>query len=90
MERLHLRITGRVQGVFFRAHTQETASSLGLTGWVRNTYDGSVEVLAEGDRSKLEALRNWCRKGPPGAHVSAMEERWEAATGEFSHFGISY
>lgn len=90
MERLHLRITGRVQGVFFRAHTRETASSLGLTGWVRNTHDGAVEVLAEGEHPRLEALRGWCLKGPPGARVSGMEERWEPATGEFNQFSIAY
>jgi acylphosphatase len=83
-------ISGRVQGVFFRAHTEETAHALGLTGWVRNTEDGGVETVAEGHRPELERFLQWCRSGPPGARVSNVEERWETATGEFSRFSIKY
>lgn len=90
MERLYIRVTGRVQGVFFRAHTQEVASELGLTGWVRNTADGDVEAVAEGERPSLEKLRDWCRRGPSMAQVTHLEERWEAPTGEFSRFDITY
>lgn len=90
MERLHIRISGRVQGVFFRAHTQETAASLRLTGWVRNTSDGGVEVVAEGERALLEELLNWCRHGPAGAKVTSADTRWEPATGEFHNFSIKY
>jgi acylphosphatase len=90
MERLYIRVTGRVQGVFFRAHTQEVASKLGLVGWVRNTDDGDVEAVAEGERAPLERFRDWCRRGPSMAQVTHLEERWEASTGEFSRFDISY
>ena len=90
MERLHLIIEGRVQGVFFRAHTQETARALGLTGWVRNTEDGGVEVVAEGARARLKALLEWCRKGPPMARVTQVDERWDRASGEYTRFTISY
>lgn len=90
MERLHLHIGGQVQGVFFRSNTQQKARSLGITGWVRNTPDGDVEVVAEGERSKLEDLRNWCRRGPPQAQVSSFDEEWESSTGEFDAFRISY
>lgn len=90
MERLSLRIFGRVQGVFFRMHTQETARGLGLHGWVRNADDGAVEVVAEGERTRLEDLRAWCAHGPQGAHVLDIEERWGRATGEFHSFSIIY
>ena len=65
----HLRITGLVQGVFFRAETLKKATELGLTGWVRNTDDGAVEVHAQGAEEKLKELEQWCTKGPPRAQV---------------------
>ena len=88
MERMHLHISGYVQGVFFRMHTQQTASSMGLFGWVRNTADGSVEVMAEGEPASLQKLLTWCRRGPPSAHVTDITEEWEPATGEFTDFSI--
>ncbi|MEM3555286.1 MAG: acylphosphatase [Candidatus Micrarchaeia archaeon] len=88
--RLHAEIYGIVQGVFFRSNTQRKAFSLGLTGWVRNRRDGSVEVLAEGEREALEELLSWCRKGPPGARVDRVEHFWEDYKGEFSSFSIRY
>lgn len=88
MERLSLRIRGRVQGVFYRAETQTTATRLGLFGWVRNREDGSVELLAEGPRALLEALLDWCRSGPPRARVDAVEPEWGPATGEFDRFDV--
>lgn len=90
MERLHILISGRVQGVFFRAHTEETAKSLGLTGWVRNTENGDVETVAEGNHDQLEQFLQWCRNGPPSARVTTIRERWQPATGEFAGFGIRY
>jgi acylphosphatase len=84
--RVHLRIYGQVQGVFFRASTEAEARRLGLTGWVRNCPDGSVEVVAEGPRVKLEALVAWCRHGPARAQVDHVEIEWSEATGEFSGF----
>lgn len=62
-------ITGRVQGVFFRDSTQRQARALGVTGWACNRPDGSVEVWAEGSPEAVDALLDWCREGPPRAHV---------------------
>lgn len=66
-------VSGRVQGVFFRDTCQRVASGLGVRGWVRNRPDGSVEVAAEGDRDAIGQLIEWCREGPPRAHVTATE-----------------
>ena len=88
MERLSLRVRGRVQGVSYRAHTRATATRLGLAGWVRNRHDGSVELIAEGQREQLHALLEWCREGPPLARVEAVEPDWGSATGEFDEFVI--
>jgi len=87
--RAHLWIEGRVQGVFFRATTQEQAIRLGLKGWVRNCPDGSVEVVAEGAREKIKQLIAWCRQGPPGARVRHVDVRWEDFQGEFRNFRIT-
>jgi acylphosphatase len=87
-ERLHLRITGRVQGVFYRASTEAKARELGLAGWVRNCIDGSVEAVSEGPRADLEALMSWCRQGPPAARVEGVEASWSEARGEFSGFEV--
>jgi len=73
---VHLFVRGRVQGVFFRASAQKTAEGLGLTGWVKNCGDGSVEIHAEGDKEKLEELIAWCRQGPPMASVSDVDLDW--------------
>jgi acylphosphatase len=89
-KRLHLRITGLVQGVFFRAYTRDEARRLGLSGWVRNLADGSVEVIAEGEERALGELATWCLKGSPGSRVENVEPSWETATHEFSGFSIRY
>ena len=86
--RVHLIITGRVQGVFFRASTVAQAQRLGLAGWVANALDGSVEVVAEGARARIEELIAWCRRGPSGAQVTNVEIRWEASRREFASFSI--
>lgn len=83
-------ISGIVQGVFFRAHAQKTATELTLTGWVRNTSDGMVEAVAEGDEKPLEKFISWCRKGPPSARVDSVAVEWEDATNEFTGFNIRY
>ena len=80
-EAAHLFVHGRVQGVFFRASAQTVAQGLGLTGWVRNCSDGSVEIHAEGDRKKLEELIAWCRQGPDYASVSNIDLNWIEAEG---------
>jgi acylphosphatase len=88
MPRLHALIHGRVQGVFFRASIIELARPLGLKGWVRNRLDGSVEVVAEGDAAAIDALRAYCKKGPPDAIVREFEIIDEPETGEFKAFGV--
>jgi acylphosphatase len=84
----HLKIIGRVQGVYYRASTVQQAANLGLAGWVRNCDDGSVEAVAEGPRAKLEEFIAWCRAGPPGARVSHVEVRWQTAENSFRAFTI--
>ncbi|MDL1872596.1 acylphosphatase [Deltaproteobacteria bacterium PRO3] len=81
-------IRGRVQGVFYRAWTQQTARSLGLSGWVRNLPDGSVELLAQGPAEPLRELLRLCRVGPPAARVQAVEEEWSEAESKFADFSI--
>ena len=88
--RLHAIVHGLVQGVYFRATTQREATRRGLTGWVRNRWDGTVEVLAEGPRPALESFESYLHQGPPHAQVTHVESAWEAATGEFSGFNIRY
>jgi acylphosphatase len=87
-ERLHALVEGHVQGVGFRYFVFGAAQELNLTGWVRNTYDGSVEVLAEGLRKDLETLTFFLRKGPRGSFVSGVETEWKKASGEFERFDI--
>ena len=86
--RVHLIVKGRVQGVYFRASTVQQARHLGLTGWVMNRRDGSVEVLAEGPSDKLEELVAWCGQGPPGARVERVELQRQDFRGEFPEFQI--
>jgi len=89
-ERLHLVVSGRVQGVCFRMYTRHEAKRLALTGWVRNLHDGSVEIVAEGAKTDLYELRKWCQRGLAHAHVTHVEEWRSAATNEFSDFDVSY
>ena len=86
--RVYLRIEGRVQGVYFRASTVSEARRLRLTGWVRNSPDGSVEAVAEGEQAQIEELIAWCRQGPPGAHVTLVDVRYENSQDEFHGFSI--
>lgn len=86
----HVIVSGRVQGVFFRAKTQSAARRLGVTGWVRNLPDRTVEAVFEGPRPKVEAVVQWCHTGSPGARVTDVHVRWEAASGEFADFAVRY
>jgi len=90
IERLHILVSGDVQGVFFRAGAQSEARKLGLAGWVRNSQDGAVEVMAEGERPALEKLLEWCSHGPAGASVSKIEHEWLKAEGEYTDFRVRY
>jgi acylphosphatase len=87
--RLHATVTGRVQGVSFRYFVLEKADQLDLTGWVRNRWNGSVEVMAEGKRQNLEHLLLALRKGPPMASVEDVDFEWLTYTGEFNSFGVT-
>lgn len=80
--RVRVRVSGRVQGVWFRAETMSMARSLGLSGWVRNATDGTVEAVFEGDERLVSEAVEWCRRGPPGARVESVEESREEPTGE--------
>ena len=88
--RVWLRISGRVQGVGFRFSAMDEARRFGVTGWVRNTHDGAVELVAEGNRQYLQRLAAWCHVGPRGALVTDVEERWLEPSGEFSEFRIRH
>jgi len=87
-ERLHAIIQGHVQGVGFRYFVQGKATGLGLTGWVRNRWDGSVEVLTEGKRTELESLLGALYRGPRGATITSIDSQWQEATGEFLDFQV--
>jgi acylphosphatase len=89
LKQVHLIVRGRVQGVFFRAATQREARRLGLTGWVRNRPDGSVEVTAEGDEGSVRQLLMWAEKGPSAARVEDVQTRWRAYSGDFPDFRIT-
>jgi acylphosphatase len=88
MRRVHVFVSGRVQGVFFRAACAEQARALGVTGWVRNTPDGRVEAVFEGPGSGVEAMVRWCRQGPSHAQVDSVDVREEAPAGE-TRFRVS-
>ena len=80
--RANVIIRGRVQGVFFRAETARTARRLGLTGWVKNLPDGTVETLFEGDEAAVKEAVGWCNVGPDAARVDGVETRWSKPSGE--------
>ena len=80
--RAHAVITGRVQGVFYRASCRDEAAARGLAGWVRNNPDGSVEAVFEGPEAVVREMLDWCRRGPPSAAVERVEVTWETAVGE--------
>ena len=88
--RLQATVHGRVQGVSFRFYTRRRAAELGLTGHVRNAWDGTVEVVAEGQRAGLEALLAFLHVGPPAAVVTQVDVRWVAPTGVYDRFEVRY
>ena len=88
MHQAHLIISGRVQGVFYRATCEEVAKSYGLKGWVRNLPTGEVEVLAQGEKNKIEELISWCKKGPSGANVSTVKVEWSEVKEIFNSFSV--
>ena len=82
MRRVHVQVSGRVQGVFYRAMCAERARELGLGGWVRNGSSGGVEAEFEGDEQGVETILAWCRVGPAMARVDGVQVREEPLTGE--------
>lgn len=86
--RVSLRMRGKVQGVFFRESTRLEATRLGLTGWVRNRDDGSVEAVAEGEQATLEEFIRWCHRGPQTARVTDVERVESEPTGEYRAFTV--
>jgi acylphosphatase len=88
LKQLQLFVRGRVQGVYFRASAQREARRLGLTGWVRNRSDGSVEIVAEGEEVAIRELHGWAQKGPSAARVERVDTRWRSFTGDFPDFRI--
>jgi len=88
--RVRLIIEGRVQGVWFRDSTRRVAKSLGVTGWVRNLPDGTVEAVAEGEEEKVKKMVEWCHQGPPHARVTNVQEFQEQWKGEFEDFEIRF
>jgi len=89
-KRIHVFISGRVQGVFFRYTSKELAEQLGVTGWIRNLPDGRVEAVVEGDEDKVEEMLEFFHKGPPLARVDKVEVIEEEYKGEFKDFKIRY
>ncbi len=90
MTRAHVYVRGRVQGVFFRASLRDKARVVGVKGWVKNCWDGSVEAVFEGKKDAVDKIVNWCRKGPAGAYVEQIDVCWEDFTGEFGEFSVVY
>jgi len=90
MKKVHVYISGRVQGVFFRAETQRAAVCLQLTGWVRNTEDGLVEAVFEGEDRDIDKMLAWCQTGPPHARVDQVIVEEEPFTGDYPNFKIAF
>ncbi len=88
--RRHLIVQGRVQGVWFRESTRRQAVSLGVSGWVKNCPDGTVEALLEGPQGAVSRLVAWCRKGPSAANVVKVHETEKPWQGKFGAFDILY
>lgn len=88
-KQVHVIISGRVQGVWYRVSTKKMATTLGLLGWVKNRSDGAVEALFEGDEDVIHRMIAWCKQGPPLAQVTEVKVKDKQPTGEFKEFSIS-
>jgi len=86
--RAHVWVSGRVQGVYFRAYAQDEAAFRKVAGWIRNAPDGRVEAVFEGSPASVEAMIRWCHRGSPASAVTGLEVAWEAVRGE-SGFRVS-
>jgi acylphosphatase len=90
MKAFKVNISGRVQGVRFRASARDEAKRMGVSGWVRNLTDGSVEVFIQGQEEKLNSLLSWCYEGPPGASVTGVEYAERPIDPSINTFSIRY
>ena len=88
--RLEAIVRGRVQGVGFRYHVSHRARQMGVTGYVRNLWDGSVEVVAEGDKTRVDQFLSYLQVGPRSAWVREVVTDWRAASGEFHSFEVRF
>ena len=89
-KRIHIFVTGRVQGVFFRQSTRVMAIKNNVIGWVRNLADGRVEIIAEGETQDIDNLVTWCKTGPANSRVDEFELSDETFIGEFEKFEVRY
>ena len=89
-KRIHIFVTGRVQGVFFRQSTRVMALKNNVNGWVRNLDDGRVEIVAEGEKQNIESLINWCKTGPANSRIDEFELSEENYIDEFENFEVRY
>ncbi len=90
MKRARIRVRGQVQGVNFRWYASEEARRVGVAGWIRNREDGDVEAVAEGEDDAVERFAAWCRRGPPAAHVHALEREDLGGARRYRDFRIVY
>lgn len=88
--RVHVRIFGKVQGVWYRASTKQKADELGIVGWVRNTDDGCVEAVFEGEKAKIDEMITWCWIGPQRAQVTDVKMLPSYSEGTFTSFVVLY
>ena len=88
--RSHVIIDGKVQGVFFRMETQRAANKFGVSGWVRNLPNGTVEAVFEGEHSRVDQILKWCETGPSLSDVKRVDVTWESYAGEYEGFEITY
>jgi acylphosphatase len=88
LQRAHVKISGEVQGVFFRDSTRQKAEELGLAGWVKNVPDGQVEALFEGPSEKVREMIRWCEEGPQRASVETVDTNFEGASGDLEGFEV--
>jgi len=88
MKQVHIFVSGTVQGVFYRHNTRKKAKELRIKGWVRNLYNGRVEVTAEGEEEDLKKFIEWCKKGPELAFVENIEVEWNDYKGKYEDFSV--
>ena len=88
--RAHVIISGKVQGVFYRASTRDKAVRIGVTGWVKNLPGGNVEAVFQGEKNKVMQMIEWCKKGPAYSKVDDVSVTWEEPSGEFGNFEVRY